>query len=1045
MWLTDFSIKNYMAVFAMIVIITIAGTYSYVNLPREANPDITIPVVIITTTYSGVSPSDMETLVTREIEKELKNIANIKEMRSSSKEGVSAITVEFDPSVDIDEAVQKVRDKVNIAKPKLPEDADEPMVDEINFSNIPIMIVNISGKYGLVRLKKVAENLEELLEQVPGVLKVDLIGGLEREVKVDVDPSKLLNYNVSLQDVVDTIRQENVTIPGGSIDIGDYKYLVRVPGEFKDPLEIKDLIIKSKTRNPVYIRDVAKVAFGFKEVSSFARLDGVDCISLSVTKRSGENIIEVTDGVKKILDDELPNLPRSTEFAITSDQSKDTRNLLRELENNVISGLILVLVVLFFFLGPRVAVFVALSIPFSMLISFLVLSAIGFTLNMVVLFSLILALGMLVDNAIVIVENVYRHMEEGYKPVEAAHIGTQEVAKPVIFSTLTTLCAFFPIISWPGIMGEFMAYLPYTLIITLASSLFVALVINPTLCATLLKVKKREKNIRDAEASDLSLSLRMYKGLLSFALRWRVFTFSMSVLSLVGVMYIYGIVGKGVEFFPKIDPPKIFVDIEAPSGTTAVASDRLATKVEKIVGKYEDVTTYVTNVGVSTSQFDFTGQGDAGPSHKSRIAIDFKDRELRSQSSAITEDKIRKEAMDAIYGAKVKIKAQDMGPPTGAPVNIEVSGKDFSVLAELSREIESLLEKIPGLVDVENDYSAGRPELNIRIDREMAARYGLLTEDIAINLRTAIYGSKASTYREGEDEYDIRVRFEESARNRMEKLEGYFVRHEGKTIPLTSFANISTSAGYSDISHIDQRRVVTVSAEVAPGLNDNEMLAKAQKELSAKIKIPEGYRIEYTGQNKEQEESQKFLTEAFMGAIFLISFVLILQFNSFATPTIIMSSVILSMIGVLVGLMATSTPFGVIMTGIGVISLAGVVVNNSIVLLDYIIQLRERGMEKNKAIISAGMTRLRPVLLTAVTTILGLLPMVLGVSYDFHEFRWITESDSTDWWRPMAVAVVFGLGFATVLTLVVAPTLYSILDSVTFRLTGSSLTHDGSR
>ncbi len=1031
-----------MAVYALVVIITVMGVVSYITLPREANPDITIPFVIVSTPYPGVSPSDVESLVTQELEKELKSIENLKEMRSSSKEGVSAITVEFDPSMNIDEALQKVRDKVNIAKPNLPEDADEPIITEINFSNIPIMIVNVSGKYGLARLKKVAENLQDKIEQTPGVLDVKLAGGLEREVMVDVDPEKLRSYRLGLQDVVDTIKDENVTIPGGAIDIGDYKYLVRVPGEFENPMIIKDLVIQSRGLRPIYIRDVANVSFGFKDADSYARLNGVDCVSLSVTKRSGENIIEVSDAIKKLMDSELLTLPRTTKISITADQSKMTRSLLSDLENNIISGLLLVLIVLFFFLGLKVAVFVALSIPLSMLISFMALQGLGFSLNMVVLFSLILALGMLVDNAIVIVENIYRHAEEGSPPVKAAIEGTAEVAKPVIASTVTTLCAFFPMVFWPGIMGEFMTYLPYTLTVTLTSSLFVALVINPTLCATLLHVKGAKKKVTEMTEAELGPLMRIYRRVLVVALKRPLVTVASSIASLVLMLVAYGYLGQGVEFFPDVEPSKIFVDIEAPTGTNIEASNAIAQKMEKFVSGYDDMETNVTSVGVSTNQFDFTGAGEAGPSHKSRIAVDFIDREERKRSTKISIDKLRKQAATVI-GANVEVNQEEMGPPSGPPINIEVSGNDYLTIAKLSYKVKELLENIPGLADIKSDYSPGKPELNIKIDREMAGRYGFTTRDIALDIRTAINGAKASKYRVGKDEYDIRVRLNLDRRDRMEKLNNLFIRHEENVAPLSSFAKITTSAGYGDIAHIDQKRVITLSAELEAGVNANAALAIVQKAIKEKIDIPEGYRVAYTGQNEDQQESETFLEKAFVGALFLIAFVLILQFNSVATPFIILSSVILSLIGVLLGLMITKTPFGVVMTGVGVISLAGVVVNNAIVLLDYTIQLRERGMEKLSAIITAGMTRLRPVLLTAITTILGLLPMAIGVSFDFMEFKWITSSDSSDWWGPMAVAVVFGLGFATILTLVVTPTLYSLLDSMSYRLTGTNLVHNG--
>ncbi|VAX20821.1 Acriflavin resistance protein [hydrothermal vent metagenome] len=1039
--ITTYSIKNYMAIYALIFIVVVVGLNSYITLPREANPDISIPFVIVTTTYQGVAPTDIESLVTQEIEKELKNINNIKEMRSSSKEGVSAITVEFDPSVDLDEAVQKVRDKVNTAKPKLPPDADEPVISEINFSNIPIMIVNVSGEYGLVRLKKVAEELQNKVEQVAGVLKVTLAGGLEREVKVDVDPERLLYYNLSLQDVVDVIKDENVTIPGGSIDIGNYKYLIRVPGEFDDPMIIKELVLKSNNLKPVYIRDVADVSFGYKRASSFARLNGVEGVSLSVTKRTGENIIKVSDEIKKLLKLEQPSLPRTTKVRITADQSEMTRTLLNDLENNIISGLILVLIVLFFFLGIKVAVFVALSIPFSMLISFFVLQVVGFSLNMVVLFSLILALGMLVDNAIVIVENIYRHAEEGTPPFEAAMKGTAEVAKPVIISTVTTLCAFFPMVFWPGIMGEFMVYLPYTISITLTSSLFVAMVINPTLCATLLHVKAHGKKMNELNEKELGFLKSQYKRFLQIALKRRGLTFGLAIISLVLVMMVYGVLGHGVEFFPDVEPSKAFVDIEAPAGTNLKASDLFAQVMEGFIKKRDDIETYVTNVGVSTSQFDFGGMGEAGPSHKSRIALDFIDREDRTRPTYDSIDKLRQNAKK-IIGANVMIDGEHMGPPSGPPINVELSGPDYDLLSGLSLQVAETLKKIPGLVDLESDYSAGRPEISVTIDREQAAKYGFSTKDIANVIRTAIHGQKASTFRQSKDEYDIRVRLQLNRRDRIEKLKSLFIKHEGNLAPLSSFAKITTSSGYGDIAHIDQKRVITVSTKLASGINQNAMLATVKEKLTEKIALPEGYRMAYTGQDKEQQESEEFLTKAFIGALLLIAFVLILEFNSFATPLIILSSVVLSMIGVVIGLMVTVTPFGVIMTGVGVISLAGVVVNNSIVLLDYTILLRERGMGKYNAIVTAGMTRLRPVLLTAITTILGLMPMAVGISFDFKKFSLITQSDSSEWWGPMAVAIIFGLGFATVLTLVVVPTLYSLLDSMASRLLGTSLTNE---
>lgn len=1030
MFITDLSIKRSVAVFVLVIIIIVAGTSSYMSLPREASPDITIPVIIVSTPYFGVSPSDMETLVTQPIEQELKNLGDVKEIRSSSSEGISSITIEFEPNTDIDSALQKVRDKVDVAKTELPDDAEEPIIQEINFSNFPVMIVNISGDYGLERLKEIGENLEDKIEGVTGVLDVTLTGGLEREVKVNVDPEKLRYYNLEVKDIIDTIRDENLTIPGGSIDIGSYKYLVRVPGEFEATSIIKNLVLKSIDGRPIYMRDVASVIYGFKDPASHARLNSIQCVSLSITKRSGENLIRMADEIKALLESEKEKYPSGIVFSITADASDDIRKMVDDLENNIISGLILVLLVLLAFLGFRTSLFVALAIPFSMLISFFVLQSFGFTLNMVVLFSLILALGMLVDNAIVIVENIYRHGEEGLDMTTAASKGTSEVAMPVIVATITTLCAFFPMIFWPGIMGEFMNYLPKTLIITLTASLFVALVINPVFCAKLLKVKKREGTITDR--TDHKVLVRWYKLSITYALQYPVITLAVSVMTLILVIVLYAFLGKGVEFFPDTDPSKIFIEIEAPLGTRLDVTDKITKLAEKNIGNYQDVKHYVANSGVSTGKFDMGGGGsDAGPANKARISVDFVDMEKRSTSSELTSDDIRRDVL-GISGALIKVQKERHGPPTGAAINVEISGDDYQKLGELSGVAMKMIETVAGVVDLDDDYKVGSPEVRIWIDREKAAIYDLTTKKIANTIRTAIRGTEASTYREFEDEYDITVRFMEEKRSSIQDIKDIIIAHEGKQVPLSNIAGVEFSSGPGSIMRKDLKRVVTISADVEGRLK-TAALAEVQEKLKA-LDMPPGYSIDYTGEQEEQRKAEAFLEKAFILAVLLIAFMLVLEFNSIIISSIIMFSVVLSMIGVFMGLILTQTPFGIIMTGIGVISLAGVVVNNAIVLLDYTVQLRERGIKKIDAIVMAGMTRLRPVLLTAVTTILGLIPMATGFYFDFKKMHWITGSESAQWWGPMAVAVIFGLAFATVLTLLVVPVLYLVLDNLSEKM-----------
>lgn len=1013
MKITAYALKHRMTVYVFVGISIIAGTLAYLSLPREASPDIAIPVIIVRTPYIGASPQDVENLVTRPIEKELQAIENVKVIRSSSVEGASSITVEFHPNVDLDDAFQRVKDKVDLAKPELPDDADDSAVFEINFSNIPMMLVALSGDYGLVRMKKIAEDLADRIETIPGILEVRVVGGLEREVKVDVDPDRLIAYKLAIQDVIDAIRRENLTLPGGSVDMGAYKYAVRVPGEFESVSQIGDLPIKEG--HAISIRDVAEVVYGFKDRANYARLNQKPSVSLEIVKRSGENLIAIADRIKAMLDDLTPTLPTGTRVTILGDQSEDIRMMVKDLENNIVSGLILVILVLFFFLGVRNAFFVGIAIPLSMLISFVAISLMGLTLNMIVLFSLILALGMLVDNAIVIVENIYRHRQEGQSHTRGALEGTGEVAWPVVTSTLTTLCAFAPMIFWPGIMGEFMKYLPITLIITLFSSLFVGLVINPAFCASFMTVRDAvEKPVQQRV-------LNAYRRHLETALHYPVRTLLGAATALVLVVVAYVFLGRGIEFFPEVEPNTAYIDVRAPSGTNLETSDGLARQIEAILADMPDVETYVVNVGVSGGN-DFAG--GEGVSHASRISIDFVDESLRRQSSFDTIEEIRGE-LRGLTGAEIELTKERAGPPVGAPISVEVSGEDFEVLGRLSARIKRVVADVPGVVDLKDDYDRGRPEIRIEVDREAAALAGLNTRVIASTVRSAIYGTEASEYRIGEDEYDIRVRFKPDKRNTLSDLARIAIEKDGVITPLSAVARIETGGGFGSIRRKDLKRVIAVEGKVQ-GRTSDAAMRDVQAALSD-FPLPPGYRIGYAGENEEQQKAMAFLAKAFLVALAGIALILITQFNSLTLPFAILTSVVLSLIGVLIGLIATRTPFGILMTGIGVISLAGVVVNNAIVLINYTLQSRRRGLSAREAIIRAGVVRFRPVILTAMTTILGLLPLATGISFDFFSLSWEIGGRSSQWWGPMGVAVIFGLAFATALTLVIVPVLISLI------------------
>ena len=652
------------------IIIFIAGLFSYVTLPRESEPDITIPIIMVQTTYEGAASEDVENLITLPLERKLKSVKDVKEVRSISAEGASMVEVEFEADVIIDDALQRVRDKVDEAKGDLPADLEnDPLVLEINISEFPILMVAISGQVSEQVLKKVAEELEDRIEQFPGVLDVDVIGAREREIRVEFDPDRMAAYKLSFTEILSLVQRENVNVPGGSIDLGRGKYMLRIPGEFTDPSEIDNLVLVAREGRPIYLKDVATIRDTFEDPISYARMNDQTSVSLSVKKRSGENIIEVADQVFALLEAAKNSLPNSVGFTITLDKSKDIRRMVAELENSILTGLVLVLTVLFLFLGIRSAFFVALAIPFSMLISFVVLQIMGITLNMVVLFSLIIALGMLVDNAIVIVENIYRHLEEGKGKVEAASAAASEVGWPIIASTVTTLCAFGPMLFWPDIMGEFMAFLPMTLIIVLSASLFVALVINPVVCSGYLRAGKRKSD----KDKDQTLLIRWYRWLLTKALRHRAITTAVAVVMLFATIFLYFGSNPRVELFPDIDPNRAVVAIKAPQGTNLDTTDAIAREVESIVFEEKDLQFVTGEVGVGS------GWGSAPESRRASVSIEFTEREERKESSRLVIDRIRT-ALKNITGADINVEKERMGPPVEAPVVVKLIGEDVGTL-----------------------------------------------------------------------------------------------------------------------------------------------------------------------------------------------------------------------------------------------------------------------------------------------------------------------------------------------------------------------------
>ncbi len=1086
MIISDTAVRQRVSVLVLALIILVFGTYCYKVLPRESEPDITIPNVFVSTTYKGVASKDIETSITIEIEKKLKGLEGVKKIHSVSSEGLSSINIEFVTGTNIDDALQKVRDRVDEAKNELPADLeDDPSVFEVNFSELPIVVFSLSGTCGIVCLKEIADDLKDDIEAIQGVLEAEITGGVEREIRVEAFPEKLAYYNIPIFVLQDAVTKENRNTSGGAIRLGDGRFQLRVPGEFEQPDEIYHLIVGTHQGQPVYLKDVARVIDGFKDETSRSRLNGREAVNIMVKKRAGENIIAITDSIDKLLARVQPTWPRGTEITKLMDKAKDIRRMVADLENNILSGLVLVVFVILFAMGIRNAVLVSLAIPFSMLLSFAVLYALDITLNMVVLFSLTLGLGMLVDNAIVIVENIYRYLEQGVPRVEAARRATSEVAYAVIGSTLTTLAAFLPMLFWPGIMGEFMSYLPLTLIVTLSSSLFVAMVINPALAAIFMKIRpgsgdgpvphadqpKSAEEIAQAGESPVVIKgpvLSFYAKSLQEALNHKFVVVSIAVCLLVLLVQIWFLrVGleKPVEFFPNIEPKAMYVNLDMPEGADLDYIDSVVRQVELAVNGYDAPQGATPASGEYESSYEpkehekknggkFYGPGDianieyiyaksvvtAGPgmmfdpNAPNHIGIQFIDLEDRKSPSSESMEVVRTR-VENIPGAKITVAEQEEGPPTGAPINIEIAGDDFEILGRIAKTVREMIANVPFVVDIRDDYVEGTPTVRIKLDRQKAALFGLYSENIGTALKTAYNGLEVSTYREGDEDYDITVQLSDARRRVTDVLRELMLpTPSGKMVPLTTLARIEFAGGLGDIVRINHERVVTVRANVDENKIPGPVARSQAEELLQNFPVPPGYRLTFTGEFEFQQESEAFLSKAFVIALFLIFLVLVTQFNSVAQPFIIMSAVILSLGGAFLGLSVINSPFGIIMTGVGVISLAGVVVNNGIVLIDYINKLRQRGLELREAVMAAGATRLRPVVLTAVTTILGLIPMVTGVSYDFHNLAVSWVSESSQWWRSMAIVVIFGLLVATFLTLVVVPVLYVIIEESKERL-----------
>lgn len=1135
--LSSLSVNNKTTVFVLAIIIFIGGIASYISMPKENFPDVVTPEIYIGTPYPGNSPLDIEKLITRPFEKEINAITGVDEINSTSVQGYSTIQVKFSFDVTADEALRKVKDKVDIAMSNrdFPQDLPaDPNVFAQNISELmPIMNINLSGDFSIEQLKDYAEYLEDEIEDLPEITSVDVRGVMDKEVKIDVDLLAIEAMKISFDDIANAISQENVTISGGDLLVDEFNRNVRIIGEFRDIAEIENVIVKRENQEIVYLKNVADVSFGEEETESYAREYLKPVVMIDVKKRAGENLIVASDKISSIIEKAKADIfPENLQISITNDQSDQTRTQVDELLNSIIFGVLLVTGVLLFFLGFRNALFVGIAIPLSMLLSFIILGALGVTLNVMVLFGLVLALGMLVDNGIVVVENIYRLMDEGYPPMQAAKLGVGEVAIPIIASTATTLAAFLPLAFWPGLFGEFMFFLPITLIIVLSSSLFVALVINPVLTSVYMKVGEPDVNNRrmlrnslifiavgvflDAVSISADVAFVMilgnvslvigilgilniyvlspgtkrlqnnilpkledyYKQFLGYALNGKrpYIFFGGTVFLLIGSLLLFVFFPPKVEFFPVNEPQYLNIFIEKPIGTNIEETNRTALDLEKrVIEILDDDKYYIEKDGeripfLIKSVIGQVGDGASDPAqgfsqantpHKARITVQFvKFQDRRGLQTSDVLDRIRKE-LRGYPGTQITVNKNEAGPPQGAPINIEVRGDDYVTIMAEAQGLKSFLEdqNVLGVEELKLDIETGKPEMPILIDRGKARRLNVSTYQIGDALRTALFGKEVSTFKDGEDDYPINIRLQKHYRDNEDALMNMRLTFRDQAtgkitqVPISSVARAEKSSTFSAVKRRDLDRVVTISSNVLTGYNSTEIVSK-MKEMVKEYELHPGTKVLFTGQQEEQAKELDFLTTALALALFMIIIIITAQFNSISTPFIIGFAVVFSLIGVFLGLVVFNMDFIIIMTMIGIISLAGIVVNNAIVLIDYTNLIRTRRKEELNmtldeklpfeetvyAIVEGGRTRLRPVLLTAITTILGLVPLAVGLNIDF--FSLISEldpkiyvgGDNVIFWGPMSWTIIFGLSFATFLTLIIVPVMYLILAKIKYKL-----------
>jgi len=1028
----DAALGRTRTVLSILVFILIAGAVAYVDIPKESDPDINIPIIYVTVNHDGISPEDSERLIIRPLEQELRTIEGIKEMRSTGFEGGASVLMEFEAGFNADTALDDVREKVDIAKTELPADSDEPEVHEVNFSLFPVLVVILSGEVQDRTLYRLAGELQDAVEGISTVLEAPIAGDREELVEVIINPVKVESYGLDPATAANTVKGSNLLVAAGFQDTGKGKFSVKVPGLFETVEDIIHLPIKVDGDSVVTVGDVADVRRTFKDASSYARVNGKPAVALEVSKRTGENIIDTIEKVRQVVEEERSSWPeelrRAVKVSYSQDRSNQIRTMLSDLQNSVLSAVLLVMIVVIAALGVRSSALVGIAIPGSFLATLLVLFMLDVSLNIVVLFSLILAVGMLVDGAIVVTEYADRKMSEGVHRKHAYLLASKRMAWPIIASTATTLAAFLPLVFWPGVVGEFMKYLPMTVLITLSASLVMALIFVPTMGAMIGKPGAADASTMQAIAAGekgnldgISGFTGKYLKVLRKALHHPAKIFAGSIGVLIFVFMVYGAIGPGVEFFPEVEPENAKVQVRARGNLSIDEQDAIMREVERRILKEEGVKTFYTRVGKeqnSQEAEDIVGT----------ISLEFKDWRERLWSYEIFD--IMSEKTKDIAGVIIDYRKEEEGPPTGKPVQLQLSSRYPELLVPAAAKVREKFDSMAGLRSIEDSRPLPGIDWEIVVDRAQAAKYGADVGSVGNMIQMTTVGYKIGEYRpdDSDDEIEIRARFPQKHRT-LEELNHIRVNTNAGSVPISNFVTRQADHKVGTVKRVDGFRVITIKADVEDGVLVDNKIKELEKWLETAELDPRIHTV-FKGENEEQAKAQAFLGKAFLVALFIMAVILVTQFNSFYNAFLILFAVVMSTAGVLIGLLITHSPFGIVMNGIGVIALAGIVVNNNIVLIDTYDRLKHTVDDPIEAILRTGAQRMRPVMLTTITTMLGLLPMMFGVNIDFISREVTIGAPSTQWWTQLATSIVFGLGFATILTLVVTPSALMLKENV---------------